>query len=69
MSRAEAWGDAGEIIKQYSAIVSMWPFCQAIALRTSLTEGEADAKLLSGVQGLIGELLYEFGDYGEGEDG
>ena len=67
MSRADAWGDAGDIIDLYSYTVDLGFYAMEIALRTSLTQDEADAKLLSGVQGLIGELLYEYGDYGEGE--
>lgn len=69
MTRAEAWGDAGEIMKEYSNIARLWPYCEEIALRTSLTQGEAEARVVLGIQETLGELLYEFGDYGKGDDG
>lgn len=67
MSRADAWGDACEIMGQYLGTVHLWPYAKEIALRTSLTQDEAEGKVLLGIQETLGELLYEFGDYREGE--
>lgn len=68
MSRADAWSDAGEIMEQYSGIAKLWPYYQETALRTSLTQDQAEVEVLNRVQAALGDLLYEFGDYGKGED-
>ena len=69
MSRADAWSDAGDIIEQYSRMVDIGFYAQEIALRTSLTQAQAEVNVTNSVQQIIGDLLYEYGDYGEGEDG
>ncbi|MBR1447107.1 MAG: hypothetical protein IJ586_08530, partial [Alloprevotella sp.] len=65
MSRADAWYDAGDILSTWSL---PWQVAREIALLTSLTQDQAEAKLTNALQQAIGELLYKYGDYGKDEE-
>ena len=65
---ADAWGDAGDIIEQYSYTVDLGFYAMEIAQRTSLTQPQAEVNMMNSVQQAIGDLLYLYGDYSKGED-
>ena len=65
MSRADAWYDAGDILATWSLPGQV---AREIALLTSLTQDQAEAKLTNALQQAIGELLYTYRDYGKDEE-
>lgn len=66
MSRAEAWGDANDICSINP--LPLWTLASEVAMRTSLTKDEVERGLAVVIVAEVGELLYEFGDYGEAVD-
>lgn len=63
MSRADAWGDARDICKDNP--MPLWVLASEVAMRTSLTRDEAEGRLATAIVAEVGELLFEFGDYGK----
>jgi hypothetical protein len=63
MSRADAWSDAIDIYNINQ--MPLWALASEVAERTSLSKYEAEGKLVAAIVADVGELLYEFGGYGE----
>lgn len=63
MSRADAWSDARDICKDNP--MPLWTLACEVAMHTSLTKDEAEGRLATAIVAEVGELLFEFGDYGK----
>lgn len=61
MSRAEAWSDANDICSIHP--LPLWALAVEVAMRTSLTQDEAEGRLAAAIVAEVGELLFEFGGY------
>ena len=66
MDRADAWSYAIDIYDINT--MPLWALASDVAIRTSLTKDEVEAKLAAAIIADIGEMLFEFGDYGKAVD-
>lgn len=63
MSRADALSDARDIC--WINPLPLWALSSEVAMRTSLTQDEAEGRLAAAIVAEVGEMLHEFGGYGK----